>query len=80
MATLRINQEMHELIKDMASSEGTSMQKILDRAIEAYRRQRFLEEANAAYQSLRDDPAAWKEEMKERETWEATLADGMGAE
>ncbi|MBW3625895.1 MAG: toxin-antitoxin system protein [Armatimonadetes bacterium] len=61
----------------MAESEGVSMQKVLDRAVEAYRRQRFLEEANAAYGALRLKPDTWREEQEEREAWEATLADGI---
>ncbi len=42
------------------------MQAILETAIEEYRRQRFLHEANAAYAALRNDPKQWKEELAER--------------
>ena len=35
------------------------MPAVLDRAIETYRRQTFLEAVNAAYGRLRNDPAAW---------------------
>jgi len=53
------------------------MQTILDLAIEGYRRQRFLQEANAAYASLRSNPKAWKAELNERREWDATMADGQ---
>ena len=53
------------------------MQAVLERAIESYRRQRLLEEANAAYARLRSSPKAWSQEQKERRMWESTLADGL---
>ena len=53
------------------------MQAVLERAIESYRRQRLLEEANAAYARLRSSPSAWSQEQKERRMWESTLADGL---
>jgi hypothetical protein len=53
------------------------MQTILDLAIEGYRRQRFLREANAAYASLRSNPKAWKAELDERKEWDTTMADGQ---
>lgn len=37
--------------------------------------QSLLAETNAAYAALKADPAAWHEELAERELWEATLAD-----
>ncbi len=53
------------------------MQVILDRAIELYRRQRFLEESNRAFAALRANSKRWKSEQAEREAWDATLADGL---
>ena len=53
------------------------MQAILDLAVEEYRRQRFLEEANEAYAALRRNHKAWKAELSERKEWDATLADGQ---
>lgn len=52
------------------------MPTILEKAVEEYRRARFLEEANQAYAALRADPEAWQAELEERAAWDATLADG----
>jgi hypothetical protein len=52
------------------------MQTLLDKAIEAYRRQLFLEEINQAYAALREDPKAWSQLEKDRVIWDATLKDG----
>ena len=54
------------------------MQAVLDKAIERYRRERFLRAANEEYASLKRDPKAWKQELHEREIWESTSADGLG--
>jgi hypothetical protein len=53
------------------------MQTIIDRAIEEYRRQSFIEQANKAYLALRENPEAWATELHERGEWEATLADNQ---
>jgi len=56
------------------------MQAVLDKAIEHYRREKFLRDANADYAALRRNPKAWKEELKERALWEQTLSDGLAEE
>ena len=53
------------------------MQSVLDRALEQDRRQRFLRAANADFSALRQDAKSWKQELREREQWEETLADGL---
>ena len=53
------------------------MQKVLEKAIEAYRRKRLLEGGNEAYAALRKDAKAWERELSERRLWESTLADGL---
>ena len=56
------------------------MQTVLERALEDYRRRRFLEEVNAGYASLRADRRAWSRVQAERRAWDATLADGLPVE
>jgi hypothetical protein len=53
------------------------MTEVLDRAIEVYRRQQFLSGLNADFAALRQDQAAWQEELAEREAWDSALADGL---
>ena len=67
-------------LRQLAEEEQQSMQAILDRALERYRRENFLRAANADFEALRCDPKAWKEELRERELWEQTLADGLAKE
>jgi predicted transcriptional regulator len=76
-ATVRISKGTRETLRDLAAKAGESMQTIMDRAIEEYRRQSFLEQANKAYLALRENPEAWESERRERREWEATLADNQ---
>lgn len=75
--TVRIRKETQDILRELANNEGKPMQTILDLAIEAYRRQRFLREANAAYAALRNNPKTWKAELDERREWDTTMADGQ---
>lgn len=75
--TIRISTDAREKLHAMAEAEGKSMQWVLEKAVELYRRQQVLLAANAAYASLRESEPAWNEIEVERSTWDATLADGL---
>lgn len=76
-STVRVSSRAWEVLKEIAEQTGETMQGVLERAVEAYRRQWLLEKANEAYAALRNDPEKWDEEVAERREWEATLADGL---
>jgi hypothetical protein len=75
--TVRISEKSRNTLRELAANSGDSMQAVLDRAIEEYRRRLFMEAANADYAALRQDPEAWAEVLKERAEWDATLMDGL---
>ena len=79
-ATVRINPESHRKLKSLSEELGASMPTVLEQAIEALRRQRFLEQASQAYGELRKDKKAWAAEQVERKAWDKTLKDGLGKE
>ncbi len=74
---LRVNERTHEKVRRMSSESHLSMQEITDRAIEAYRRQQILEQANAVYATMRLSPQDWQGVEEERAELDATLADGL---
>ncbi len=78
--TIRVTPETHDILRTLAGHENTSIQAVVHKAVSEYRRRQILEQGNVAYAALRADPAAWAEEMKERQAWEATLADGLEGE
>lgn len=76
-ATVRITPQSHQALRDLAKSSGTSLQDVLERAIEEYRRNQILDQVNNAYAALRGDPKAWRRELEERALLENTLMDGL---
>jgi predicted transcriptional regulator len=75
--TVRVSTETHALLRKLAETTGEPLQRVLERAVENYRREQFFAELDAAYDRLQADPVAWEEELAERAEWEATLADGL---
>jgi hypothetical protein len=75
--TIRISSRSHQTLRLLAEERGETMQDLLEEVIERYRRQRFVEEANAEFAALRQDPAAWREEQAERDAWDDTLGDDL---
>ena len=76
--TIRVSLRTRDLLQELAQTAGSSMQAVLEQALEQYRRQQLLEEINAAYAALRAAPEAWTDLEQERLAWEQTLADGLG--
>lgn len=78
--TVRVSEKTGAILRELAGRAGEPMQAILDRAVEEYRRKRFLEEANQAYALLRSNPKAWAEESAERKAWDKALGDDLERE
>ena len=74
---VRISLRAHRLLRQLAKQADESMQAILDKAIESYRREQFLRAANREYAALRRNAKGWKDALRERDLWEQTLADGL---
>ena len=75
--TVRISDSAHGTLRAMSRAEGKPMLALIDEAVETLRRQRFLEELNAAYGKLRADRRDWEAVESERRSWDATLQDGL---
>jgi len=76
-STVRINTEVQNRLRALSQQEGSSMQAVLERALRLYEERVFWEKTNRAYATLKADPKAWKQELEERQEWEATLRDGL---
>ncbi|MFN2453125.1 MAG: CopG family transcriptional regulator [Pyrinomonadaceae bacterium] len=77
---VRISSQSYQILKSLSEEKGKSMQSVIDEAIEDLRRRKMLEATNEAFAALKADKKAWKDELKERELWENTLADGVEPE
>jgi hypothetical protein len=75
--TVPISEPSHQILKELAEKTGQTMMDVLDKALDAYRRQVFFEQLNAAYAALRADPVAWAEVEEERRSMGGCLMDGL---
>jgi hypothetical protein len=75
--TIRISEKSLQTLQKLADESGESMEAILDRALEEHRRRVFMDQVNADYAALRQDPEAWADYQKELDLWDATLMDGL---
>jgi hypothetical protein len=76
-ATIRITNQSRDAVRELARETGLRQQEVLDLAVEAYRRQLFLKNANSAFTALRSKPVGWSAEQAEREAWDGALGDGI---
>jgi hypothetical protein len=76
MATtqVRISTSSHALLHDLAAQSGETMQEIVEKALEQYRRSLFLEGLSEDFRKFRASPT---EADNEIELWETTIADGV---
>jgi predicted transcriptional regulator len=76
-ATVRITPKGHRILSQLATESNSSMPDVLEEALEAFRRQRFLEQAAAAYETLAahgDNVSAYRKELA---FLEGTVGDGL---
>jgi predicted transcriptional regulator len=76
-ATIRISPASHQSLTQMAKETNSSLQEILDQAIENQRRHLLLERSNRAYAKLRQNKKAWQAWQAELRQLDATLTDGI---
>jgi hypothetical protein len=75
--TVTLSNAAHQTLIKLAETSGETMQAVLDKAIENYRRHIFLMQANQSFAALRQNEELWYEELAERELWDQTIADGV---
>ena len=76
---ITINQNTHEVLLRLSKQSGDNLQTLLDKAVEQYRRQLFLLQANQAFVALRKNELLWQDELNERQEWDRTLTDEIDA-
>ena len=75
--TIRVSQETHEALRQLAAATGEPMARLIERVVEHLRAEKFFAELDHAYDRLHADASALAEEAAERKQWDATLADGL---
>lgn len=77
---IEISEKSLDVIRHISEQKGLNISAVLDEAVEAYRREVLLDETNAAFQALKNDPEAWREEVEERRLWENAIGDDVEEE
>lgn len=77
---VRVSESTHQLLRSLATQAGESMQDVVEKAVEHYRRKAFLEGLNNDFLNLQENSVAWKDEVEERTLWDNTLQDGLEKE
>jgi len=75
--TVRISDSTRKALRDLADREQLPMQTILDRAIEHYRRRRFLDALNQTFAELSEDRSTLRDEQDERDDWDNATGDDI---
>jgi predicted transcriptional regulator len=75
--TIRVSKETYDTIKLLAEQQHENIQDIVEQAVLDYKKKKFFADLNSAYLKLKENPAAWKEELRERKEWDAILNDGV---
>ncbi len=75
MAQLRIGDDTHRMLRELARNEGVSMQVVLNKALAEYRKKQFFDSLGEAFSALKNDRKAWAQEQQERQTSANTLSD-----
>ncbi len=78
--SIRIDEQSLAVLRELARRQRQPVQTVLKQAIDRYRREKFLEEANAAFAALRSNPEGWGKEQQERDLWDQTAGDGLERE
>lgn len=78
--SIRIDEQALAILRELARRQRQPLQTVLKHAIESYRRETFLREANESFAALRRNPEAWIAEQQERDLWDRTAGDGIERE
>lgn len=75
--TVRVDPRTHATLRELSTSAGEPMAKVLARAVDEYRRKTFWEESRRIVERVkREQPELWAEYKRESEMWErASLED-----
>ena len=80
MTSIQISEKSLEIVRNISERNGLQMSDVLDKAVETYRREVFLDDTNRAFETLKEGSDSWQEELEERALWEDTLSDGVNEE
>lgn len=74
---MRVDRRTSTAIARLARESGVSRKDVIAKAVENLRRHRLLESVNRGFAAMKRERGTWRDELDERQKWEATLSDGL---
>ena len=74
---ITVDSATHRALIDLAEVSKTSVESVLQQAIETHRRRVFLDHTNEAFGALRENDEGWQKYRAELQAWDCTHADGL---
>jgi hypothetical protein len=78
--TTRLDAHTNDLLDELRELTGRNGVELLRESLERLRADIVVARMNAGYARLRDDSAAWAQELAERQILDGTLSDGLDRE
>ncbi len=76
-STVRVEDRVHAALIELAAEERRPIGRVLEAAVERYKKEKFWEGMRADFARLRADPDAWRGYQDEIALWDATSGDGL---
>lgn len=78
--TVRVSGSTHSLLQELAEQSQTSMNAVLEAALNEYHRRLFWAQAGQEFDDLRANTEAWHVEQEESAIWDVAVADGLDSD
>ncbi len=78
--TVGLDDRVYAALKELAAEERRPIGRVIEAAVERYKKAKFWEGVRADFTILRSDSIAWRGYQEEIALWETTSKDGLEAE
>lgn len=75
--TIRLSRQLYNLITISAKEQNENIQQFIEEAVNEYKKKKFFEKMNAAYEDLKNNKELSDENNQEQEEWDTVLSDGL---
>ncbi len=72
-----ITENIDSNLEELVDITGMGKQMILEKAVEAFLREKFLRKTNEEFAAIKLDVELWALEVSERKEWDSSLSDGL---
>lgn len=79
-STVRVEDNVHATLIELATEEHRPIGRVIEDAIERYKKEKFWRGVQDDFDRLKSDPVAWSDYQNEVAEWDAAADDGLVAE